>query len=94
MHTNTGAFDVRLQTSPELRAGDRIRVRLDGKQIGRDFRSTAIGLTEADWQAAANDASVEHTLQVTIVDGDGKVLIESAPISFYARRTTATQRKR
>ena len=94
VHTNTGAFDIRVQTAPELRAGDRVRLRLDGKPIGRSFQTTTIGLTAEDWQAAANNASVEHTLQVTIVDGDGKVLIESAPISFYAHRTTATQRKR
>ena len=94
VHTNTGAFDLRVQTAPELRAGDRIRVRLDGNLVGRTFASTAIGLTEADWQAAASNASVEHTLQVAIVDRDGKLLIESAPVSFYAHRTTAAQRKR
>jgi len=94
VHTNTGAFDVRVQTAPELRAGDRIRVKLDGNLIGRTFQSVAIGLTEADWQAAASNASVEHTLQVAIVDRDGKLLIESAPVSFYAHRTTAAQRKR
>ena len=94
VHSNTGAFDVRLQASPELRAGDRIRVKLDGNPIGRDFRSTAISLTDADWQASASSASIEHTLQATIVDKDGKVLIESSAVTFYARRTTAGQGRR
>jgi hypothetical protein len=94
VHTNTGAFDLRVQTAPELRAGDRIRVRLDGNLVGRTFASTAIGLTEADWQAAASNASVEHTLQVAVVDKDGRLLIESAPVVFYARRTTANRGNR
>ena len=94
VHSNTGAFDVRVQAAPELRAGDRIRVRLDGNLIGRDFQSTAISLTDADWQAAASSSNIEHTLQVAIVDKDGKLLIESSPVSFYARRTTAGQGRR
>lgn len=94
VHSNTGAFDVRVQTSPELRPGDSIRVKLDGNLIGRSFRSTTIGLTDSDWQAAASSASVEHTLQAAVLDRDGKVLIESAPVSFYARRTTAGQGRR
>ena len=94
VHSNTGAFDVRLQAAPELRAGDRIRVTLDGNLIGRDFRSTAISLTDTDWQAAASNASIEHTLQAAIVDANGKVLIESSPATFYARRTAAGQGRR
>jgi len=94
VHSNTGAFDVRVQAAPELRAGDRILVKLDGTLIGRDFQSTAISLTDADWQAATNSSNIEHTLQVAIVDKDGKLLIESSPVSFYARRTTAGQGRR
>ena len=94
VHSNTGDFDLRVQAAPELRAGDRIRVKLDGTLIGRDFQSTAISLTDADWQAAASSSSIEHTLQVAIVDGNGKLLIESPPVSFYARRTAAGQGRR
>ena len=93
VHTNTGAFEVRVQTAPDLRPDDRIRVKLDGRAIGRSFRSTTISLTEADWQAAASNTSVEHTLQAAVLDKDGKLLIESAPVVFYAHRTTANRRR-
>ena len=93
VHTNTGAFEVRVQTAPDLRADDRIRIKLDGRAIGRSFRSTTISLTEADWQAVASNTSVEHTLQAAVLDKDGKLLIESAPVVFYAHRTTANRHR-
>ncbi len=89
IHSNTGAFDVRVQPSPALRTakGDRIRVKLDGNLLASSYRSGRIGLTATDWQAAADN--VEHTLQAAIVDSAGAVLIESAPVKFFAHRATA-----
>jgi hypothetical protein len=87
IHSNTGAFDVRLQLQPALRSarGDRIIVRLDGRPLKRRFSSVNFGVTEADWQSAAAD-NVEHTLQAVVVDKGGALLIESAPVKFYAHR--------
>ncbi|HYK14847.1 MAG TPA: hypothetical protein VEW70_12750 [Burkholderiales bacterium] len=88
IHTNTGAFDIRAQSTPALRAakGDRIRVKLDGNLLAASYRSGRISLTAADWQAAAEN--VDHTLEAAIVDTAGNVLIESAPVKFFAHRAT------
>ena len=88
IHTNTGAFDIRATSAPALRAakGDRIRLKLDGNLLAASYRSGRISLTAADWQAAAEN--VEHTLQAAIVDTAGNVLIESAPVRFFAHRAT------
>lgn len=90
IHSNTGAFDVSVQLQPALRTarGDRIKARLDGKVLTRSFSSVKFGVTEADWQKAANPDDVEHTLQVVILDKTGAVLIESASVKFYAHRAT------
>ena len=88
IHTNTGAVDIRAKSAPALRAarGDRIGVKPDGNLLAASYRSGRISLTAADWQAAAEN--VEHTLQAAIVDAAGNVLIESAPVRFFAHRAT------
>ena len=93
--TNTGAFDVSVQLQPALRSasGDRIMVRLDGRPLKRRFSSVKFGVTEADWQSAANADNVEHTLQAVVVDKGGAVLIESAPVKFYAHRAVRARSK-
>lgn len=88
IHTNTGAFDLRVQIQPSLRIrnGDAIIVRLDGNQLARGYHGTAIHIKAADWARAATAKSIEHSLQVAITDRTGAVLIESAPVRFYAHR--------
>jgi hypothetical protein len=88
IHTNTGAFDMRVQIQPSLRIrnGDAIIVRLDGNQLARGYHGTAIHIKAADWARAATAESIEHSLQVAITDRTGAVLIESAPVRFYAHR--------
>lgn len=95
IHTNTGAFDVNVQLQPALRTarGDRIEARLDGRALPRRFSSANFGITEADWQKSASPDNPEHTLQVVIRDKAGAVLIESAPVKFYAHRATRPHRK-
>ena len=88
IHSNTGAFDVRVKTVPALgaSAGDRIRLKLDGNALPSGYKSGKIRLTDADWQSAGSSTSAEHTLQAAIVDATGNVKIESAPVSFFVRR--------
>ena len=95
IHSNTGAFNVRVRTGPALRkaAGDRITVKLDGNLLPQNYQSASFRMTEADWQRAARPDNVGHTLQVAIVDKAGAVLIESAPITFYAHRATVRGRR-
>jgi len=96
IHSNTGAFEVGAEVRPALRAaqGDVMRARLDGIPLAQSYASANFRVTEADWRAAANPDNVEHTLQVAVVDGSGTVLIESAPIRFYAHRATVRRTTR
>ena len=96
LHSNTGAFDVRVKASPALRTakGDRIKIKLDGNMLAPNYKSAKLGVTAADWQAAAKSDNVEHTLQAAIIDSTGAVLVESAPVSFYAHRATVRSGKR
>ncbi len=89
LHTNTGQFSATVKATPPLRAavGDRFRVVLDGNVLAPQYRSTGFTISAADWQAAAGP-SVEHSLQVVIVDSDGAELLRSAPVTFYVQRST------
>ena len=89
LHDNTGAFDVSVRLVPALRTarGDRIQAKLDGRSLTRSFSSAKFGVTEADWQNNANPDNTEHTLQVVVLDKTGAVLLESAPVKFFMRRT-------
>jgi hypothetical protein len=71
---------------PALRPTDRLRIQLDGRELPGRYRGTNLRVSEADWRSAARDDSVEHTLQVGIVDGQGNVLIVSDAINFFAHR--------
>ncbi len=90
VHSNTGGFGATVKLSPALRArlGDRIRVNLDGNTLRATYASRKIAITDADWQAAATSNNVQHTLQATVVDSTGAVMIESAPLPFYVHRAT------
>jgi len=95
IHSNTGAFGVRVKVSPALRAsaGDRIGLKLDGTLLPSTYSSGKINLSDSDWQAAANSSSVEHTLQAVVVDKAGSVKIESAPVSFFVHRAAVGGRR-
>ena len=85
VHSNTGAFGISATLSPPLRPNDRVRVLLDGNLVPTVFRSTNVRLTEADWQSAALGTNGEHTLQLAVVDADGRPWIQSEPVRFYLR---------
>ena len=85
IHSNTGEFGISANLSPPLRPNDRVRVLLDGNLVPTVFRSTNLRLSLADWQSAALGSNGEHTLQLAVVDADGKPWIESEPVRFYLR---------
>jgi hypothetical protein len=72
VHSNTGAFGISADLAPPLRPKDRVRVLLDGNLVPTVFRSTSVRLTANDWQSAALGTNGEHTLQLAVVDGDGR----------------------
>jgi hypothetical protein len=94
VHSNTGEFGIAASLSPPLRPNDRIRVLLDGNLVPTVFRSTNLRLSLADWQSAAVGSNGEHTLQLAVVDADGKPWIESAPVRFYLRGAAVGGKRR
>jgi hypothetical protein len=91
IHTNTGAFDVQLSVSPDLRQGDAFVLTLDGNTLPTRYASAAIGLTSQDYQMAAANTH-QHSLAAAVLDANGKVMISSDPVSFYVSRTTVRRR--
>lgn len=87
IHSNTGSFQVVARAVPSLRAGagDRFQLKLDGHVLARDYGASTIQLSASDWDGAAAE-STAHTLQLAVIDAQGRVLIESAPVTFYVHR--------
>lgn len=94
VHSNNGAFDISASLSPPLRPSDRVRVMIDGNLVPTVFRSTTLQISERDWQATAVGSNSEHTLQLAVVDADGKPWIESAPVRFYLRGVAVGGKRR
>ncbi len=77
---NIGAtLNVALRISPELQTGHRIRLTHNG-QVRGDVPDTAL-----DFQLD-NVFRGEHTLQVSVIDTDGDVLIQSSNKRFYVQQ--------
>jgi len=93
MHTNTGAFDVKVALQPALNAGDVFVVTLDGIALPGRYNSGDIAVTEQDFESAATD-NVQHQLQVAVVDPGGNVLITAGPVNFYVHRATVRREVR
>jgi hypothetical protein len=91
IHTNTGAFDVQLSVSPDLRQGDAFVLTLDGNTLPTRYASATIGLTSQDYQMAAANTH-QHSLAAAVLDANGKVMISADPVSFYVSRTTVRRR--
>ena len=89
IHTNTGQFSLQVAADPELRTGqgDVLVVSLDGHPLPTTRTTAQFDISPTEWQMAAAD-SVEHQLQVSVVNSAGTVLITSAAVSFYAHRAT------
>jgi len=95
IHSNTGQISVQVAIEPALRAeqGDTIVVSLDGATLPSTYPTTQFEISASEWQAAARD-SVEHQLQVSIMDRSGKLLLTSEPQNFYVHRATQSHRAR
>lgn len=87
VHTNTGQFTVRCRLDPALQSGqgDAIVVRLDGTLLPTTRTSPEFDISSDEWQLAAVD-SVEHQLQLSVVDPSGQVRIVAPVVGFYVHR--------
>ena len=71
---NNGVVDVVVSISPPLRGGERVVLLVDGKAAARQA-GTAFRLTGVDRGT--------HSLQAQLVSGEGRLVISSAPVTFY-----------
>jgi hypothetical protein len=96
IHSNTGAFAIQWRVEPALNAdsGHAVLVRIDGNVLDTRYSATPIDVTEGDWSRAATSDDVQHSLQIAVVDGSGRVLIESSPTTFYMHRASVLLRSR
>jgi hypothetical protein len=79
LRDNDGNVRVSVNVVPPLRSdrGDQIRLSLDGGVLNTDPNSPEAVLTGLDQGA--------HTLQATVTDRAGRVLISSDPVEFYLK---------
>jgi hypothetical protein len=77
-----GVLSVQLATFPALAPNHRIDAILDGNYIQLGARS--LDLTIPDVYRG------EHTLQLVIVDAEGKELKRSDPVTFYVHQTSVS----
>ena len=95
VHSNTGAFTVKVSVSPELNSsgGDRFMVKLDGTTLPGRYTDPAIDLTTQDVAGAAVTDNIQHRLEVSVVDVRGNTLIAATPINFFLRRAIVDKRE-
>jgi hypothetical protein len=84
---NTGDVTVSVVIEPELNTenGDRLILTMDGKKEA-DSTSTSFSFTNLDRGT--------HTIEVHVVNKDGKSLISSAPVTFTIKRTSVLNTNR
>ena len=85
VHTNTGAFPVKLALAPALQSGNAIQVSLDGTTLPKLRKSLRFKINSSEWQSAAQNNPL-HEIQVAVIDGAGNTLIISGPVKFYVDR--------
>jgi hypothetical protein len=74
LHDNAGNVEVRVAAAPEPARGEQVEVWLDGQLAARGAQTEfSLGGVERG----------EHTLQVRLVDRDGRTLAVSQPLTFH-----------
>lgn len=68
-----------VQTSPGLRAGDRMHLFLDGKQLPPGSTSAGTTFTFPVFRG-------QHSLEAIVEDGTGQIVCESSSVTFYVHQ--------
>jgi len=84
---NNGVINVSIAVKPKLNnaVGHLIYLTLDGKDIAKPTSSTTFTLNNVDRGS--------HTLVATIRDKNGKIILQSAPVTFHLQRYSALNKK-
>lgn len=83
---NTGNVRVELATEPEWdpQRGHKVSVLLDGTPMPETYTVTTIDLHNVDRGS--------HTLQITVLDATGDVLITSQTVTFHLKRRSVIKK--
>ena len=73
--TNVYQTTAQVQTSPSLRAGDDIRLFVDGKQIAGSGNSFTFPVERG-----------QHSVQAVIEDGTGQIVCETSTVTFFVHQ--------
>jgi len=81
-----GQVSVGVRIEPGMQPGDSVRLDLDGQRVSEpNSAATNFELKEV--------ARGTHTLSASVVTSDGRVAIQSAPITFFMFQQTALRKK-
>ncbi len=92
---NTAQFEVRLSVEPALRIGEghAFAVSVDGRPVAQRFTASEFTIPPEFWGDDLPLPNQRHQLAAAIVDRDGQVLKQAAPVQFYLRHATLLQRR-
>jgi hypothetical protein len=91
---NTAVFEVRVAVDPPLQLGEghAIMVSINGRSVGRRFTASEFMIPPEFWGDSLPPANQSMQLDASIVDGNGHVLKMAAPVRFFMRHATITNR--
>lgn len=92
---NTAQFEVRLSVEPALRIGEghAFAVSVDGRPVAQRFTASEFTIPPEFWGDDLPPPNQRHQLAAAIVDRDGQILKQAAPVQFYLRHATLLQRR-
>ncbi|HRF04649.1 hypothetical protein [Accumulibacter sp.] len=84
---NSALFSVRVAVEPALQlgAGHAIMVSVNGQAVGQRFTASEFTIPPEFWGATLPPANQRQQLDATIVDRNGVVLEQAAPVTFILR---------
>ena len=87
---NTAVFEVRLAVEPPLQLGEghAFMVSINGRPVERRFTATEFMIPPEFWGDILPPPNQYMQLDATIVDRDGRVLKDAAPVRFFMRHAT------
>ncbi len=80
VRANDGSVSVKLNLEPSLQEGHSIALDLNGHRIATRTNTNFV---------LENVPRGAHTLRATVVDDQGKALVEAKPVSFHVLRTAS-----
>lgn len=92
--SNTATFEIRVSIDPPLQIGKghAFVLRLDGRIVGIRYTSTEMMVPPEFFGDVIPAGAQRHLLEVSVVDGQGGVVLAAQPVDFQTRFVTQLQR--